>query len=82
VPESVCQGWLDGPPAVVEFTQFPVVGQVEVFLGTIVYFADGGDYHETFRFRVSGPGGQSNVVTVNIEVLDDSFIFLDGFESD
>ncbi|HRQ66769.1 MAG TPA: hypothetical protein PKZ76_18205 [Xanthomonadaceae bacterium] len=81
-PESVCQGWLDGPPAVVEFTQLPEVGHVEVFLGTIIYVADGSDYHENFRFRVSGPGGQSNEVAVNIEVLDGSFIFLDGFESD
>jgi hypothetical protein len=81
-PGSVCQGWLDGPPAVVEFTQLPVLGQVDVILGTIVYIADGGDYHEDFRFRVSGPGGQSNEVAVNIEVLDDSFVFLDGFESE
>jgi hypothetical protein len=84
-PRNVCAGRLDEegdlglPP--VEIVEEPAIGSVQVFLGAILYQAVGGGYSETFRFRTSGPGGHSNVVLVQVQVLDGDVMFRDGFES-
>ncbi|HRQ64150.1 MAG TPA: hypothetical protein PKZ76_04675 [Xanthomonadaceae bacterium] len=73
------EGDLGLPP--VDIVEEPAIGSVQVFLGAILYQAVGGGYSETFRFRTSGPGGDSNVVLVQVQVLDGDVMFCDGFES-
>ncbi|HRQ63493.1 MAG TPA: hypothetical protein PKZ76_01275 [Xanthomonadaceae bacterium] len=82
---TICRGWLNddefgAPP--VTITQAPTIGSVQVFLGSVIYTANGNDYSESFAFRTSGPGGDSNTVTVIVNVAATSDdLFADGFEA-